>query len=519
MHRDDMLHSLSGSKPWDILVIGGGATGLGCAVDAASRGYRTLLLEQEDFSKGTSSRSTKLIHGGVRYLQQGNISLVLDALKERGLLMKNAPHLVRNQSFIVPNYKWWEGPFYGIGLKVYDMMAGSLGLGPSSWLSREETLQRIPTLEPGGLRGGVVYQDGQFDDSRLAIDLAKTAVDHGGTVINYMKVVGLLKEKYLICGVQARDELAGRELILHSRVVVNATGVFNRSIRCMDQPNAPELVTPSQGIHLVLDREFLPGQSAIMVPHTSDGRVLFAVPWHGKVILGTTDTPVREPSLEPRARPEEVSFILNHISQYLSKHPSRGDVKSVFAGLRPLASSSTEKSTSSLSRDHQLTVSASGLLSITGGKWTTYRRMAQDTIDHCILIGGLESRPCQTQDLPIHGWTAGIDPEGALACYGSDLPEIKGLVSAQPELGELIHPRLPYLRVQVLWAVRQEMAMTLEDMLARRTRSLLLDAEASREAAPSVARQMALELKRDPSWELAQVEDYRQLAAGYCLDP
>jgi len=518
MDRDQAVDAIAGFRGfWDVIIIGGGATGLGTAVDAVSRGYRTLLLEQHDFSKGTSSRSTKLVHGGVRYLRQGNVSLVLEALHERGLLALNAPHLVRNQAFIVPVYDWWEGPFYGIGLKVYDALAGKLGLAPSRNLSREETLKRIPNLEREGLRGGVIYYDGQFDDSRLAVDLARTAVEHGGTVVNYMPVEGLLKSGGMVSGVAARDLESGREHEIHGRVVINATGVFTDRVLRMDDAETPAMVTPSQGTHLVLGSEFLPGESAIMVPHTTDGRVLFAVPWHDRVVVGTTDVEVEEPILEPRALPEEVDFILENAARYMDRDPTRADVLSVFAGLRPLVSVGNEDETSKLSRDHTVLVSESGLVTITGGKWTTYRRMAQDVVDQATLVAGLVPRPCATETLRIHGWLKQIDPEDPLHVYGSDAPAVRGLAEDRSELGNPLHDRLPLTGARVVWAVRHEMARTVEDVLARRTRALLLDARASVEAAPEVAKIMARQLKRGRKWQKEQVAAYGSVAEGYIV--
>lgn len=502
---------------WDVVIIGGGATGLGSAVDAASRGYRTLLLEQHDFSKGTSSRSTKLVHGGVRYLRQGNISLVLEALRERGLLMKNAPHLVSNQSFLVPNYAWWDGPFYGAGMKVYDLLAGKLGLGPSMRVPREETLQRIPNLRPEGLHGGVVYHDGQFDDSRLAVNLAQTAAEYGGIVLNYMKVTGLEKSEGMVGGVTAQDITTGKDYKIYSRAVVNATGVFTDSVIAMDNPKAGKIIAPSQGVHLVLDKEFLPGDTAIMVPQTEDGRVLFAVPWHDKVVVGTTDTPVAEPSLEPRALEEEVEFILRHAARYMAKAPRREDVLSIFAGLRPLVNPGGGEETASIARDHFLLVSRSGLVTITGGKWTTYRKMGEEAIDHAVMVAGLDERPCITAGLRIHGWQENVDKSDPLRFYGSDSPMIKKLIEAGPSLGEKLHSSLPYLRAEVVWAVREEMAQTVEDVLARRTRALLLDAKASMEAAPATAEIMAHELGNSLTWQKEQVAAYVELAQGYVL--
>ncbi len=515
MNRDEFVRRLENPMLWDIIIIGGGATGLGCAVEAASRGYTALLLEQHDFAKGTSSRSTKLIHGGVRYLQQGNISLVIEALRERGLLMQNAPHLVHNLSFIVPSYEWWNGPFYGVGLKVYDLLAGKLGLGPSKILSREETLEQIPTLEPEGLRGGVIYYDGQFDDARLAINLAQTAVEQGATVLNYMKVTGFLKSGGMLTGVTVTDMESGVSYQLNSRVVVNATGVFSDSICKLDDPTAPKFITPSQGVHIILDQKFLGGDSAIMVPHTSDGRVLFAVPWHNRVVVGTTDTPVEQITLEPKPFPEEIEFILSHAARYLTKDPTNDDILSVFAGLRPLVNLQSTNATAEISRDHHVLVSSSGLVTIAGGKWTTYRRMAEDTIDQAALIAGLVEKPCVSKELRIHGWLKQIDRTDPLHVYGSDVIFIQELIKDKPKLGEKLHPRLPYLKAEVVWAVRREMARTVEDVLARRTRALLLDARASIEIAPMVAKLMAKELKQSRRWQKEQIAAYTALARGY----
>ncbi len=502
---------------FDIIIIGGGATGLGAAVDSATRGYKTLLLEQHDFSKGTSSRSTKLVHGGVRYLQQGNVALVLEALRERGLLIQNAPHLVRNQSFIVPNYDWWEGPFYGVGMKVYDMLAGKLGLGPSKHLSLKKTIEYLPTLEQNGLRGGVIYYDGQFDDSRLAVNLVQTAADHNATLLNYTKVTGLLKSNDMVEGVLVKDQLNGDEYKINGRVVINATGVYTDNVLKMDNPDTKPMISPSQGIHLVIDKEFAPGESAIMVPHTDDGRVLFAVPWHGKIVVGTTDTPMDEIKLEPEALEEEIEFILKHASQYLTGNPKRSDVRSVFAGLRPLVKAGGGEKTASLSRDHTLFVSDSGLVTITGGKWTTYRKMAQDTIDQAATVAGLNIKECVTENLRIHGWLKNVDRSDPLHQYGSDRLKLKKMIEDNPELGEPLHERLPYLKAEVVWAARNEMAMTVEDVLSRRTRALLLDAKASVDMAPETARLMAEEMGWDKTWQKKQVEEYTELAKAYIL--
>jgi glycerol-3-phosphate dehydrogenase len=519
MKRDKALDRIENTnEPWDFLVIGGGATGLGVAVDAAARGYSTLLVEQHDFAKGTSSRSTKLVHGGVRYLKQGNIALVLEALRERGLLCENAPHLVHHLSFIVPIYSWWEGPFYGIGMKIYDRLAGKLGLNPSEVLSREETLKRIPTLEPEGLQRGVAYFDGQFDDSRLAANLAQTIFDLGGVAVNYMPVVSLIKENDLIAGAVVKDLESGTEHRIRARAVINATGVFSDGVRKLDEPGSKTVIAASQGSHVVLPKSFLPGESAIMVPHTPDGRVLFAVPWHDCVVVGTTDIPVDNIELEPMPMEEEIGFILTNASKYLSKRPSREDVLSVYAGLRPLVKVGDAKSTAALSRDHTILISNSGLLTIAGGKWTTYRKMAQDAVEQAETMAGFDERPCKTEHLQIHGWTKQKISEPSLRVYGADASAIEEIAAQTPELKQKIHPELPYIGAEVVWAVREEMARTVEDVLSRRTRALLLGARASMEAAPRVAGLVAKELGHDEAWIKKAVEDYNKVAQRYVLN-
>jgi glycerol-3-phosphate dehydrogenase len=519
MNRNQLLRTLELEREWDVIIIGGGATGLGAAVDAATRGLRTVLLEAHDFAKGTSSRSTKLVHGGVRYLEQGDIPLVLEALRERGLLHRNAPHLVHHLSFIVPRYKWWEGPFFGIGLKVYDALAGRLNLAKSKLLSREETLSRIPNIEPEHLLGGVEYFDGQFDDSRLAISLAQSAVDHGASVLNYVPVTGLTKANGMVNGVQCKDGETGKVYELKSRVVINATGIFADEIRLMDEPTATRAVQPSQGVHLVFERDFLQGNSAIMVPHTDDGRVLFVIPWHGKVLVGTTDTAMEKAELEPRALEEEIGFILRNAARYLARDPQKGDILSQFAGQRPLVRPPGKEggATKAISRNHEILVSNSGLLTIVGGKWTTYRKMAEDTLNHASLIGGFENKPCVTENLQLHGWRS---PNAAplsedLAVYGTDAAKVEQLAKEDPTLAERLHARLDYIKASVVWAAREEMALTVEDVLSRRTRALLLDSRAAIEAAPVTASLLAAELGKDSAWEKSQVKEFEALAANY----
>jgi len=517
MNRNDLITRQLPGKVWDFIVIGGGATGLGVAVDAASRGFDVLLLERGDFGCGTSSRSTKLVHGGVRYLQQGNISLVLEALKERGILRENAPHLVHDLPFVVPNYDWWEGPFYGIGLKIYDLLAGKHGFGESRHLSKEETIEHIPTIETGGLLGGTLYYDGQFDDARLAVNLAQTVYEQGGIPLNYVLVNKLVKSGDMVSGLVATDLETGLSFRLSARSVINATGVFTDSICMLDDPGAPAMIAPSQGIHLVLDESFLPGNSAIMVPHTDDGRVLFAIPWHHRTLVGTTDTPVSEIAEEPVPMPEEIDFLLKHAARYLTRDPLPSDVLSVFAGLRPLVKSGEAANTSALSRDHTLHISRSGLITIAGGKWTTYRKMAEDTVDQAILVARLNHQPCVTMDLQLHGYHLHPEKFNHLAPYGGDAPAILDMLYSRSEWLKPIHPQFDICAGEVVWAVRHEMARTIEDFLSRRTRSLLLDARASLKMAAGVAEIMALELNRSGEWVKDQIDGYHTLVKKYIL--
>ena len=516
MNRDEALRTISDRRdPWDVLIIGGGATGLGAAVDAASRGYAVLLVEQHDFAKGTSSRSTKLIHGGVRYLAQGRVGLVRTALQERALLLRNAPHLVHDLKFIVPAYSLWELPFYFAGLKAYDLLSGEFGRGRSQWLSCRETLDRAPTLVRNSLRGGILYHDCQFDDARLAIALARTLFDLGGTAVNYVGVTGLVKKPDKLCGVRARDGETGREFEIRARSVVNATGVFADQILQMDEPHARPLITPSQGIHVVLDRTALPGDCAVVVPHTDDSRILFAIPWHGRVLIGTTDTPVSGVEIEPRPLAEELAFLLANAARYLTTIPQRKDILSIFAGLRPLVAGKQSRNTAAASRDHHIEVARSGLVTVAGGKWTTYRHMGEETINTAARVAGLPDRKTATRTLHLHGWQADSDLRDVLSVYGSDALAIRKLAITKTILGERLHTNLPYLKAEVVWAARHEMARTIEDVLARRTRALLLDAKASIEAATIVADLLAVELDRGPDWAERQIAEFSELASGY----
>lgn len=513
--RQSRLRELDQTSEWDVLVIGGGASGLGSAVEAASRGYRTLLLERDDFAKGTSSRSTKLVHGGVRYLEQMNFTLVLDALRERGYMLRNAPHLVHKLGFVVPLYDYFGMPYYGFGLKLYEWLSGKLSFGPSQVLSRGETLERLPTVTPGGLKGGILYQDGQFDDARYAITLMRTLEDQGGVALNYAQVVGLLKQGEKISGVRVRECEAAQEFEVRARVVINATGAFTEQVLRMDAPANGQTLSISQGTHFVLPRSFMPGSNAMMVPKTADGRVLFAIPWHEHLVIGTTDVAVPTSSSEPRATEAETQFLSEHIHRYLGQTVRPEDVLSVWSGLRPLVRHGNE-STSKLSRDHRVIVSKSGLVTVTGGKWTTYRRMGEDTVNHATAVAGLCAAPSTTATLRLHGWAETDAPAAeSERIYGADLAAVRALGDSEPELNELLHPKLPYRRCEVVWAARHEQARTSEDVLARRTRALFLNAAAAMEAAPEVSRLLARELGRDKQFRARDLEQFLETARGY----
>ena len=522
MDRDTMINKLEESSgDFDILVIGGGASGLGAALEAVSRGYRTILLERDDFAKGTSSRSTKLVHGGVRYLAQGNVSLVLEALKERGRLKRNAPHMVKDQAFVIPCYRWWCVPFYTIGLTLYDLLAGRLGIGRSVPLSVKGTRKALPAVKQRRLKGGVRYYDCQFDDARLAVNLAQTVAEKGGVVINHMNISGLQLQDGRVRGVTARDRESGREYRIMTRAVINATGVFVDDILKMEDPGARDVVKPSQGIHLVLDRDYLKGGEALMIPKTSDGRVLFAIPWHNHVVMGTTDVEKKHADIEPVAEEQEVEYILETARLYLEKPPARSDILAVFTGLRPLAAPAGEgKKTKEISRGHKIIVSAGGLVTLTGGKWTTYRKMGEDVIDVAAGIAGLPPHRSVTASLKIHGYQEEVDWTDPLYWYGSDRELINRLIREDPDAATVISEKLQVIKAQVILAVREEMARTLEDVLARRIRAIQLDVREAIRMAPGVASIMAAELGKDKNWEKEQVRAFTAIAAMNTLrDP
>ena len=517
MNRETVLTKIKSAGFWDVIVIGGGATGLGIALEACTRGYSTLLVEQSDFAKSSSSKSTKLVHGGVRYLAQGNIGLVREASVERGILSKNAPHLVKNQTFIIPVYSWWSRLKYTAGLKLYDWISGRLSLGSSVFISRNKVLENLPGIIPKNLFGGILYHDGQFDDARLAINLAQTIFDNGGYAVNYMKVDSLLKNGEKLLGVMATDMETGEQFTLRSAVVINATGVFVDDILKMDNPATKKNIAVSQGIHIVLDKKFFPGEDALMIPETSDGRVLFIVPWHDRLLVGTTDTPVENASLEPVALASEIEFILLTAASYLTRKPGRKDLLSVFAGLRPLAASKEKGNmTKEISRSHKIIVSSSKLFTIIGGKWTTYRKMGEDMIDKVEKEFGLKQTVSRTSSLPIHGSVDGENGGDPLYYYGSDKVGLNKIMTQTG--GGWISEKMNVHKAQVLWAVKEEMARTTEDVLSRRTRTLLLDAKESLRIAPLVAAIMAEEMNRSGEWVEEQVKSYNEVAKNYVID-
>ena len=511
MNRDKNINKIATEKEWDLIVIGGGASGLGVAVDACSRNLKVLLIEEFDFSKGTSSRSTKLVHGGVRYLKNGELSLVIEALKERGIMLNNAPHLARNMSFIIPTYDWWDTPFYGIGLKVYDLMAGKLGLGPSKFLSKKETIEKIPNVNQDELNGGIIYHDGQFDDARMGISLARTVEEHGGAVVNYLKWNSFIYENGQVSGIKVTDQISQCSYALKAKVVVNATGVFAEKIMRADEPKVELKIKPSQGVHLVLDKSFLKSENAIMVPNTSDGRVLFAVPWRDVVVVGTTDTEVNKISIEPKATDQEIDFILTNAEKYMTRKPKRSDVKSVFAGLRPLISREN-KSSKSLSRKHTIYKSKKGVYHLLGGKWTTYRKMGKDVLDLIKSTGQLKLKPSKTEELRIFGYKSNVAWSDPLHFYGSEKEHVMSMGSNKP-----LSPLLPLTEAQIIYAIRYEMALNVEDVLSRRTRCLLLNAKECISITPEVARIMRSELNAEENWEQEQIKLFLDLAKNYHL--
>jgi glycerol-3-phosphate dehydrogenase len=509
MTRDEAFQSLQ--QPFDVLVVGGGATGLGIAVDAATRGFRTALVEAGDFAQATSSRATKLVHGGVRYLASGQIHLVYEALHERAVMMRNAPHLVKPQAFLLPTYTHWELPYYGAGLLLYDLMSGKSTMGPTRILGAKATVERIPNLEASGLSGSVLYHDGQFNDARLALALARTAADHGATVLNYARCSRFLHNSGKISGAIVTDAETGTEYPVSAKVVFNATGIFTDELRQMDDATTPPLLTVSRGTHIVVSEDALGGSAGIMVPKTRDGRVIFAIPWQGRVVVGTTDLPAPQPQMEPGHTQDEIAYLLETVNPFLAKKINKSDILSVFSGLRPLVTGKAS-TTSKISREHHIDVSAKGLVTIAGGKWTTYRRMAEDAMNFAANHALLAKRPCVTGTTRLHGAESALTTQDAyLHEYGADGTAIQALSNADSALSERIDSALPYSFAQALFAVRHEMARTVEDVLSRRTRALLLDSAAALRAAPRIAKLLSKELGHDEHWANAQVSQFAAL--------
>ncbi len=508
---------------FDVLIVGGGATGLGIAVDAATRGYRTALVEAGDFAQATSSRATKLVHGGVRYLASGQLPLVYEALRERKVMLSNAPHLVHPLPFVTPAYKWFDMPFYGAGLKLYDMLSGSSSLGPTKILSARETRERIPGIATTGLKGSVMYHDGQFDDARLALALARTAEDHGALVLNYVRCTELIKREGKTCGARVQDKETGQSHTMSAAAVINATGIFVDGLRQQDTPGLGPLLSVSRGTHLVVAADFLQpdgrGQAnAIMVPKTEDGRIVFAIPWLGKVVIGTTDLPATKVEMEPGHEASEIDFLLETINPYLSRPVVRADILSIFSGLRPLVTGN-HANTSQLSREHHIDSSASGMVTVAGGKWTTYRRMAEDALNFASKSGLLPPKECVSKRIKLRGAPAPAEakvPQAhPLSQYGTDAFAVDKLSEDDPSLAGLLDEALPYTLAEVVYAVREEMARTIEDVLSRRTRALLLDARAAQRAAPLVAEAMARELGYGRDWIETQLATFNQLARRF----
>ncbi|GGZ34067.1 glycerol-3-phosphate dehydrogenase [Echinicola pacifica] len=519
MNRTQNLEQLDNQKTWDIAIIGGGSSGLGVALDALSRGLSVVLLERADFATGTSSRSTKLVHGGVRYLAQGDLFLVWEALRERGRILSNAPHLANTQPFIIPIYSHSTKYFYTVGLKFYDWMSGWLSLGDSYFIPKKEAVARLPQIQSKGLLGGVVYHDGGFDDARLALSIAQTCDDMGGAILNYTKVTSLTKdESGKVSGLKVRDLINRKNYEIKAKMVVNATGVFADKILKMDKEDSPRMIQPSQGVHIVLPKEFLGGSDALMIPKTSDGRVLFAVPWKDKLVVGTTDTIREKAKMEPEALAREVNFILNTAGLYLSKKPTREDVLSVYAGLRPLAAPSKGSvKTKEISRNHKVILSDTGLVTLTGGKWTTFRKMGEDTVDHFPRLTGEKIPDSKSWELKLHGYDLAMLDDPHWKKYGSDAVKILTMIKKNHELARLLHPNYPFTAGEVVWAVREEMALKVEDVLSRRMRILLMDARASIEMAPKVAELMAKELEYDQEWIDKEIAEFTNLANKYIL--
>ncbi|HVG04420.1 MAG TPA: glycerol-3-phosphate dehydrogenase/oxidase [Burkholderiaceae bacterium] len=465
--RERLLAQLRERREWDVVIIGGGATGLGIALDASARGFRTALIEARDFASGTSSRSTKLIHGGVRYLAQGNVKLVREALSERALLLANAPRLVRPLKFIVPCYRLLEREFMRVGLGIYDALAGRQGIGDTHWLSRAETIARLPGVKTHGLLGGVEYWDAQFDDARLAIALMRTAVRTGAVAVNYVEAERIDIAGGRVGAIVAHDVLSAERFELRAKVVFNTTGVWADQVRRQLDATAAPLTVVSRGSHIVVPSSFLPGAAGMMIPRTTDGRVLFAIPWRERLMIGTTDVAANGPTWTPEASEAEIDFILATARSYLQAAPSAGDVLATFAGLRPLFSPRAAHATKTISREHAIVIERQNLITVIGGKWTTYRKMALDALNQAATAGLLDARLCTTA-----GITLDVDESVEAACSAAEASVLAG---GGADIAS-------YVRL----AARHEQAHRGEDVIARRLRVESIDRAAALKAMPAV---------------------------------
>ncbi len=500
---------------YDVIIIGGGSTGLGVAVESASRGYKTLLLEAYDYGKGTSSKSTKLVHGGIRYLANFDFSLVKEGLEERYFFLKNAPHLAHAQRYLIPFHNWFEKLEYHIGIRLYDFLAGRLKIGKSRFFSKKEILAAAPNLNPKHIVGGGLYFDGQFDDTRMLVTLLKTFESLGGVALNYHCVTGIAKSRAEIWSITTQDVLNTQELVFHTKVLINATGIFTDTLLNLADSKTPHsTVEPAQGTHLVFDKDIFNCEYALLIPKTVDGRILFVLPWHDKVLVGTTDVHMDHPSIDPTPQAEEIELILSTLNQYTKHKVTRQDIRSIFVGQRPLVKPAHAKNTKKISRRHEVFMTQKGFITIVGGKWTIYRRMGEDTIDFAIKAGLLPKSISRSKNLLLSGATT--TPEAyPFSVYGTDAKAVHA-IETECHNTRRLHPDLPYFEAEIIYHIRHEQAKTVEDVLARRTRALFLNAKAAIEAAPIVAALMARHLKKDEHWVKAQVSTFNQLAYTYC---
>lgn len=505
------------SQPFDVIVIGGGATGLGVAVESVTRGYRTLLLEAYDYGKGTSSKSTKLVHGGIRYLANFDFALVKEGLEERYYFLNNAPHVAKKQSYLIPFHGFFEKVKYSLGIALYDKFAKNKKIGKSRFLSKKQMLSQAPQINLRGLSGGAIYYDGVFDDTRMLVTLLRTFEEQGGVAFNYHPVTDFTYQGNRINGVKVLNSLQDQQLEFSAKVVINATGTLTDILLNKAEPQLQhKTISVAQGTHLVFDKAIFNSPHCLVIPETSDGRILFVSPWHDKIIVGTTDVPIEQPSIEPVAQPAEIAFILETLNRYTAKPVTKEQVRSVFCGQRPLVCDPTEKATKKISRKHEILETANGLISIVGGKWTIYRRMGEDTINYAVQRNYLPASQSVTQNFKLFGYSTSV-LESVLSVYGSQADAILTIQKQTANFAK-IHPDLPYLQAEVIYQVREEHAKTVEDVLARRTHAVLLDAKAARQSAKLVAQLMATELDCDEVWVERQVQAFENFITAYIIN-